>query len=145
MSIEPEAGLVIRYDFLWKQEHEKGQEHGTKDRPCAIILASKKHTGKTREVVICPITHTPPNSGETSIEIPYKVARYLGLDHEKVWIKTHEVNMIEWEDGRIPYGITRTPSGNWTYGIMPRIIGQKAFEQVRENSRKKSINITKRD
>jgi hypothetical protein len=30
--LEPYAGLVIRYSFLWKREHEAGREEGTKDR-----------------------------------------------------------------------------------------------------------------
>ena len=30
---EPEAGLVISYSYLWKQEEELGQTEGRKDRP----------------------------------------------------------------------------------------------------------------
>jgi len=36
---EPEAGLVISYSYLWKEEEERGQTEGHKDRPCAIVLA----------------------------------------------------------------------------------------------------------
>jgi hypothetical protein len=38
VTIEPKAGLVVRYDFLWEEESEAGL-HGGKDRPCAIVMA----------------------------------------------------------------------------------------------------------
>lgn len=34
---EPEAGLVIRYAYLWKREADGGQVEGGKDRPCALL------------------------------------------------------------------------------------------------------------
>ncbi len=36
---EPELGLVIRYSYLWKSEHDAGRDEGSKDRPCAIVLS----------------------------------------------------------------------------------------------------------
>jgi hypothetical protein len=36
---QPEVGLVISYSYLWKEEEERGQIEGRKDRPCAIMLA----------------------------------------------------------------------------------------------------------
>ena len=35
---KPTPGLVVRYSYLWREEHLKGQEEGVKDRPCAIIM-----------------------------------------------------------------------------------------------------------
>ena len=119
MSLKPEAGLVIRYDFLWNAESKLGREDG-KDRPCAVILLSKEREDKSRDVYVCPITHSPPDRGEAAIEIPYKVAKYLGLDDNRMWIKTHEMNTFRWEEGQIPCGVTRTPNGNWQYGMLPR-------------------------
>ena len=34
----PQAGLVIRYSYLWQSEAAAGREEGVKDRPCAVIL-----------------------------------------------------------------------------------------------------------
>ena len=57
----PEAGLVVRYGYLWYSEHARGQEEGAKDRPCAIILAvSDKKAGRNR-VWLLPITHLAPS------------------------------------------------------------------------------------
>ena len=44
---EPVPGLVIRYSYLWADEHERGQEEGVKDRPCAIVLMSMADEGET--------------------------------------------------------------------------------------------------
>jgi hypothetical protein len=56
----PEPGLVICYAYLWRSEYERGQEEGTKDRPCAIVLATRDQDGDTI-VTVVPVTHTPPN------------------------------------------------------------------------------------
>ena len=60
MSFKPEPGLVIRYDFLWKNEEKVGHLEGVKDRPCVIVLVSSLEKAQPRKVVICPITHSPP-------------------------------------------------------------------------------------
>ncbi len=36
---DPHPGLVIRYAYLWKREHDEGREDGSKDRPCSIVLS----------------------------------------------------------------------------------------------------------
>jgi hypothetical protein len=39
---EPVPGLVIRYAYLWLDEHRQGLEEGVKDRPCAVILVTEE-------------------------------------------------------------------------------------------------------
>ncbi len=87
---EPTAGDVIRYDFLWKEEHLKGQIDGAKDRPCAVVLTTKQLKSGSKQVVVVPITHTPPSPKDknNAIELPAKVLRHLGLDDNRSWIKT---------------------------------------------------------
>jgi hypothetical protein len=145
VTFEPKAGLVIRYDFLWKQEKDAGQEHGRKDRPCAIILTSTELQNGSRDVVLCAITHTPPSKGESAVQIPLDVARQLGLDHAQSWIKTGEVNMFNWEKGRIPHGITPARKGEWIFGRIPQGVGQQAFNQVQENIRDQTLQKVRRD
>ena len=143
MRVTPEPGLVIRYDFLWKDEARTGREEGAKDRPCAVVLATRPQDGR-REVVVCPITHAPPRAGETAVEIPYKVARYLKLDSDRMWIKTHEVNTLQWEEGQLPYGVSRARPDAWAFGMLPKALGSRMFEQVRENSRRQALGIVTR-
>lgn len=91
----PHPGLVIRYAYLWWQEHREGRQEGTKDRPCAVILALGESEGAT-EVTVAPITHTAPSDPAGAIEIPQTVKRRLGLDDGRSWIVVTEVNRFIW-------------------------------------------------
>ncbi|WP_293461251.1 hypothetical protein [Phenylobacterium sp.] len=56
---KPEPGLVIRYSFLWREQADRGQDEGEKDRPCAIVMTAQGDQGDT-VVIVLPVTHTPP-------------------------------------------------------------------------------------
>jgi hypothetical protein len=96
---EPEAGLVVSYSYLWKEEEERGQVEGRKDRPCAIVLAvddpDPKVDGRT-QVAVAPITHSPPHDPNVAVEIPSRVKEHLGLDSERSWVILEEVNIFTW-------------------------------------------------
>jgi hypothetical protein len=57
----PEPGLVIRYFYLWLREHREGHEEGTKDRPCALVLAVRDSDNDTH-VLVVPGVFAAPNS-----------------------------------------------------------------------------------
>ena len=145
MSFEPKPGLVIRYDFLWKEEADKGYTDGRKDRPCTIIVATKLRDDGSRDVIVCPITHSPPMSGETAVAIPMNMARHLNLDDEQCWIKTHQVNTIIWEKDRLPYGVVPAFKGQWFFGQLHKKLGAQAFEQVKENFNARALKNVRRD
>jgi hypothetical protein len=92
---DPVPGLVIRYGYLWREEHKRGQEEGLKDRPCAIVLAAIEQNGDKR-VVVLPVTHSPPDNPGKAIEIPAQVNRRLGLDDQRSWIVLSEANRFVW-------------------------------------------------
>jgi hypothetical protein len=115
---EPEAGLVISYSYLWKEEEERGQVEGRKDRPCAIILAIDHPDSTARglkQVAVAPITHSPPHDPNVAVEIPLRVKQHLGLDSERSWVILDEVNVFAWPgfdlrpirrgESRIDYGL----------------------------------------
>ena len=56
---QPVPGLVIRYAYLWADEHQRGQAEGRKDRPSAVILVTADEDGD-RIVTVLPVTHSPP-------------------------------------------------------------------------------------
>lgn len=116
---EPEPGLVIRYAFLWGREAARGQEEGSKDRPCAVVLAAKKEGDKTL-VVVAPITHTDPGKSP-AVEIPAITKQRLGLDHDRSWIITSEVNVFEWPGPDLrPVSQGRSPADRrFDYGVLP--------------------------
>ena len=108
----PETGLVIRYSYLWHDEKRRGQEEGSKDRPCAIVLATQKQGADAPTVVVAAVTHTPPHKDTPAIEIPAKVGKHLGLDDDRSWIITGEVNVFTWPgpDMRaLPPSFTKIP------------------------------------
>ncbi len=144
MPLEPKTGLVVRYDFLWKEESQAGLDSG-KDRPCAIVMTSAARSDGTRDVLLCAVTHAPPRNNETAVRIPPAVARSLGFDSEQSWIKTDQVNRLTWEKDRIPYGISRTRTGEWSLGMIPQALGQQVFQQVRDKARNRTLQTVNRD
>jgi hypothetical protein len=117
---EPEVGLVISYSYLWKEEEERGQVEGRKDRPCAIVLAIDHPDAEAdghKQVAVVPITHSPPHDPNVAVEIPPRVKEHLGLDAERSWVILDEVNVFTWPgfDLRpIKRGETRVD-----YGLLP--------------------------
>ncbi len=92
---EPYVGLVIRYAYLWKREFDAGRDEGSKDRPCAIVMAVRDEDGE-RQVWVLPITHSPPANPADAIEIPTATKNRLGLDSERSWVVITEANEFSW-------------------------------------------------
>ena len=63
----PKPGLVIRYSFLWSNEKAKGATEGSKDRPCAIVVATRRDVDGDIDTIVAPITHLPPEDPTASI------------------------------------------------------------------------------
>ncbi len=144
MALEPKPGLVVRYDFLWKEERQAGLDSG-KDRPCAIVMASAAKPDGSRDVLLCAVTHAPPQKNETAVRIPPAVAKNLGLDSEQSWIKTDQVNRLTWEKDRIPYGISKARAGEWSFGMIPQGLGRQVFQQLQDKARSRTLQTVERD
>ena len=145
MDTEPKIGRVVYFDYLWKSEADAGREHGLKDRRSMIIDRSPPDERGERIVHLLAITHRPLSSGQTGVEIPHKMGRHLGLDDDRSWVKTHEINQVYWPKDRLPFGLTPASSNQMEIGQMHHSIGRQAFGQVRENSRQRSLARVRRD
>jgi mRNA-degrading endonuclease toxin of MazEF toxin-antitoxin module len=123
----PEPGLVISYAYVWRKEHEAGQEEGRKNRPCVIVLSAEKQD-KGTQVTVAPITHSLPNPESSCMEIPLRVKQHQGLDDERSWVSFDEVNQFIWPG----------------YDLRPRL-----FDQIRNSVLdvilKKREGVTDRD
>ena len=119
----PEPGLVIHYQYLWRHEHETGDEQGSKRRPCAIIVATADRNGRT-ETVVAPITHSEPKPPSAGVEIPSKVKRYLGLDDQRSWVITTDLNVFVWP-GVDVYPVPSATPGTFEYGYLPPALFEK--------------------
>lgn len=113
----PVPGLVIRYSFLWSHEARTGAEEGSKDRPCAVLLATTTKDGR-QMVTVLPVTHTPPSDERLAVEIPAKTKARLGLDDVRSWIVLDEANRFEWP-GPDLRPVPGSPDRNVAYGLLP--------------------------
>ena len=114
----PLPGLVIRYSYLWHEDHLRGEEEGRKDRPCAIIAAVRTDDkGKLRAIVL-PITHSPPEIAEFALEIPPRVKHHLKLDPERSWVICVEWNEFIWP-GPDLRRIPNMDDSSIAYGMLP--------------------------
>ena len=121
---KPEPGLVIRYSYLWRREHLAGREEGAKDRPCAIVLAVKD--GSDTQVLVVPVTHSPPGAGISAMELPHSVKNHLGLDSDRSWIVYSESNFFRWP-GPDLRPTSSEPDASVAYGFLP----PKLFTELR--------------
>lgn len=135
----PQPGQVIRYAYLWWNEARDGREHGVKDRPCGVVLTRISKAGNTVAYVL-PITHTPPLTNEDGIEIPQSTKRRLGLDAERSWIITTELNQFTWPGP----DIRPTSSGDYLYGYLPEKLMRLVLEQVRQHTRRELLKSVTR-
>jgi len=113
----PEPGLVLRYAYLWSNEAAAGREEGSKDRPCAIILASTDRDGQ-KKVVVVPVTHTPPTNPDVALELPSAMKTSLGLDSDRSWVVLSESNLFDWPGPDLRRVNNGDPS-SVAYGFLP--------------------------
>ncbi len=119
-----------------------GREEAVKDRPVVVVLATMVRDDMT-DVIVAPITTQPPRSNDGSIEMPLSVKRHLGLDDQRCWIITSELNRFIWpgpdirtvnnRDARSPY-----------YGKMPGKLFEAIQVSMRESVSKGRLKISKR-
>ncbi|MBL8581247.1 MAG: hypothetical protein JNL61_03325 [Rhizobiaceae bacterium] len=139
---KPVPGLVIRYSYLWADEHDDGREEGRKDRPCAIVLAALMLDNST-SVVVLPVTHSPPMSHDSAVEIPSATKRRLGLDGERSWIVISEANEFGWPgpDLRPASSDARM---NVAYGEIPADLFRRVRDAFVQAYRQRHARIIKR-
>ena len=126
MSVpDPHPGLVIHYAYLWKREHDEGREAGSKDRPCAIVLSVLDDDGE-QDVIVLPITHSPPTHLDDAIRIPPATKQRLGLDSEGSWIVLTEAHEFAWP-GPDLRPVPGRDNSTMVYGALP----PKFFAHVR--------------
>jgi hypothetical protein len=139
----PRPGLVIRFSFLWSNERDAGLDEAAKDRPCAIVVATKRTETGDINTIVASITHSPPEDARDSIEIPQIVCRALGLDHGRHWLRLEELNSFTWPG----FDLRPIPGRDedCVYGMLPPGL----FEQLRlgilERQKAKRLRLQPRD
>lgn len=124
-STEPQPGDVIRYFYLWRHEHNRGEEDGSKLRPC-MVVATFRYQGRLR-VLTVPLT-TRDYSPVHSIELPPRFLKAFGLDDRSrlVW---NDVNEFTWVGPDVRAG----PDGNRILAAVPATIVERVKAKIVEH------------
>lgn len=140
---DPRPGLVIRYAFLWSHERDRGAEEAAKDRPCAIVVATRRDENGDIRVIVAPITHLPPNDPDASIEIPADVCRGLGLDGDRHWLRLDELNRFAWPG----FDLRAVPGrpGRYEYGMLPHDLFERLRRGILERQKARAVTAVLRD
>jgi len=140
---EPRPGLVIRYGFLWSHEASQGALEASKDRPCAIVVATRKQPSGDIRVVVAPITHSPPDDVSASLEMSADICRALDLDDERHWLRFDELNSFIWPG----YDLRPRPGRplRYDYGMLPQALFERLRKGVLERQRERRSRIMPRD
>jgi hypothetical protein len=139
----PKPGLVIRYSFLWSTENDAGAEEGSKDRPCALVVAAARRENGEIAVIVAPITHAPPDDLSDSLRIPSAICRSLGLDGRCHWLRLDELNRFAWPG----YDLRAIPGrpGQYAYGMLPRSLFEALRKGILDRQKAKAPRILTRD
>lgn len=114
---EPRPGLVVGYDFLFREQVDAGMENASKPHPAAIILVVK-HDLQTR-VSLVAISHSPPSLSDDRYRLKLTAAecREMGLDAGNHWVNLRDINSFDWPG----YDLVKSaPGASYTYGSMSK-------------------------
>jgi len=88
-----------------------------------VVVVARVASGERTRLLVAPVTHREPERGQ-GIEIPPPVKRHLGLDRERSWIVTTELNRFNWPGP----DLRLAPGGDDPhYGAIPA----RLFEEMR--------------
>ncbi|MGQ0558577.1 MAG: hypothetical protein ACT4OE_03180 [Sphingosinicella sp.] len=125
----PRVGQLIRYAYLWHDEHRRGLTEGSKDRPCAVVIAAITQSGD-RIFYVAPVTSRTPGEDALAVEIPAATRQRLGLDAAPCWIVTAEVNKFIWPGPDLRPG----DDGEAVIGFLPASIVRRVIENLRRHA-----------
>ena len=126
-NLAPEPGLVIPCVYLWRREHDAGEESGRKVRPTLVVIAITLASTDTLRVAVCPITTQTPASDRAALEVPSRVKTHLGLDAAQSWIICDEYNEFDWPG----VDLEKTPAGAASFGHVPDALVERVRMQMR--------------
>ncbi len=105
-----------------------------------VVVARVEAKGRT-EIIVAPVTHSPPERDADALEMPANVKRDLRLDRDRSWIVLTEMNRFDWPGPDIrPVG----SDGDPFYGAVPDWLFVKVRGAIGERARGGTLRVTKR-
>ena len=128
---------------MWSHEAAGGADEGRKDRPCAVVVATKRQGAEEIRVIVAPITHEPPLDPSSAIELPPSVKRSLGLDAARQWLRFEELNRFTWPG----FDLRPIPeqAGRWHYGMLPRALFEQLRAGILRRQAERAVRLQDRD
>ena len=107
-----------------------------------MVAARRESTG-IRQVVVAPITHAEPRQDQLPLEIPSSVCRQLGLDNQRHWLRSDELNIFAWPG----YDLRQLPDagGSYDYGMLPLELFERFRQIVVERRKARKARLVPRD
>ena len=105
-----------------------------------VVLGAIIRRGRT-QLLVAPITHSPPERSTDAVEIPANVKSQLGLDRDRSWIVVTELNRFIWPgpDLRV------VPGGESPfYDMLPDWLFVRVRDALARHARAGRLKITKR-
>lgn len=144
MKLEtPQRGSVIRYAYLWADEHRRGRDEATKERPSLVLALTIHRTDGRAQVLVLAITHAKPSNPSDAVPLPPNIKNQLGLDSEASWIVTTEANAFLWPGPDLRPVPDREPATVF-YGQIPDKLLQEVALSYLENRKKQLGEIVSR-
>ena len=144
---EPPIGNLVAYEYLWLSQ-ENTRHDGAKAYPVALIFAKKIIASLTLAYAV-GMSHKPPHASEKAIEVPKKLKRHLGLDEDRSWIYTDQLNEFTWPgpDLRLAEWLSKLPSArnSCIIGALPNNWFALLKQDVIENLKLKRAAIIRRN
>ena len=142
-SQPPPPGSIIRYAYLWADEHEAGREEGRKDRPALVLALAVSTEAHETQMLVLAVTHTPPRDPLDAIPFPEAEQRRLGLDDIPAWIVTTEGNSFVWP-GPDVRPVPGRASGRRVYGQVSAALLQHVARAYLGNRERQSGRLVAR-
>lgn len=118
-----------------------GREEGSKDRPCAIVMAVADDKGE-RQVLVLPITHSPPANPADAVEIPAETKTRLRLDSDRSWVVIAEANAFVWP-GPDLRPISGRDESTIAYGTLPPRFFAHVRDRFLERDRREKTRVVR--
>jgi hypothetical protein len=118
-----EAGQIVRFNYFWSHQVDRGEESGRKARPACVVVKTEK------SMFLFPITSQRPDPGRASIAISEIECRRGGIKPPS-WIVVDEYNRIGAAEAHDFESVE--PLGSFSMALLRRIAEDvKALAQAR--------------
>lgn len=134
---KPIPGLVIGYEFLFREDAAAGRENANRPHPGAIILVAQE--GPNQRVSVVSISHSPPSPDEARhrMKLAHLECREMGLDDGDHWINLRDVNSFDWPG----YDLKPiAPNGGYVFGRMPKTTFIRLINALKVCTGRKAIS-----